>query len=186
MLYFPKSKLISKGISKSTTRFLAGKIYPLHCVHKLNNMFKKLLWTLLPVLLVACAKPTGFDYLGVKNLKVLSFGLKESTVAADVEYYNPNKYPVTMKAAEVDVYVNNNFFGKSTLDSTIVIPKKDTFLIPVVLKVDMNNTAMGLLQNLMTGSDSVRVKLDGKAKIGRGGIFINYPIRYEGMQKIRF
>jgi hypothetical protein len=56
----------------------------------------------------------------------------------------------------------------------------------VVLKVDMNNTAMGLLQNLMTGSDSVRVKLDGKARIGRGGIFINFPIRYEGMQKIRF
>jgi hypothetical protein len=66
------------------------------------------------------------------------------------------------------------------------VPKKDTFLIPVVLKIDMNNTAMGVLQNLMSGSDSVRMKLEGKARIGRGGIFINYPIRYEGMQKIRF
>jgi LEA14-like dessication related protein len=149
-------------------------------------MRKKLLWGLLPLLAVACAKPTGFDYLGVKNLKVLSFGLKQSTVAADVEYYNPNKYPVTMKGAAVDVYVNNNYFGKSTLDSSIWIPKKDTFLIPVVLQVDMNGTVMGLLQTLTAGTDSVLVKLEGKAKIGRSGIYINYPIHYEGKQKIKF
>lgn len=149
-------------------------------------MRKKFFWVLLPLLAAGCAKPTGFDYLGVKNLKVLSFGLKQSTVAADVEYYNPNKYPVTMKGAAVDVYVNNNYFGKSTLDSTINIPKKDTFLLPVVLQVEMNNTAMTLLQTLTSGQDSVLVKLDGKAKIGRSGIYINYPIHYEGKQKLRF
>lgn len=140
----------------------------------------------LPLLAVACAKPTGFNYLGVRNFKVIKFGLKESTVGADAEFYNPNKYPVTMKGAAVDVYVNNNFFGKTTLDSTIKIPKKDSFLLPVVLKVDMSNTAIGLLQTLAAGRDSVFIKLDGSAKIGRGGIFINYPIRYQGMQKIKF
>lgn len=143
-------------------------------------------WMLLPLLAIGCAKPTGFDYLGVKNFKVLKFGLKESTVGADVEFYNPNKYPVTMKGGSVDVYANHNYFGKTTLDSTIQIPKKDTFLLPVVLKVDMNNTAIGLIQTLAAGTDSVHIKLDGSAKIGRGGIFINFPIRYDGMQKIKF
>ncbi len=165
---------------------MAGKIYLLHCGPKINDMRKTIGWLLLPLMAFGCAKPTGFDYLGVKNFKVLKFGLKESTVGADVEYYNPNKYPVTMKGAAVDVYVNNNFFGKTTLDSTIQIPKKDTFLLPVILKVDMNNTAMGVIQSLATGTDSVFIKLNGSAKIGRGGIFINYPIRYEGMQKIKF
>ena len=149
-------------------------------------MRKKTGWLLLPLLAVSCAKPTGFDYLGVRNFRVMKFGLKESTVGADVEYYNPNKYPVTMKGAAVDVYVNNNFFGKTTLDSAIQIPKKDTFLLPVVLKVNMNNTAIGLLKTLASGSDSVFIKLNGSAKIGRGGLFINWPIRYEGMQKIQF
>ncbi|HEX6427934.1 MAG TPA: LEA type 2 family protein [Niastella sp.] len=149
-------------------------------------MRKKIGWMLLPLLAVACAKPTGFDYLGVKNFKVLKFGLKESTVAADVEYYNPNKYPVTMKGASVDVYVNDNFFGKTTLDSTLEIPKRDTFLLPVILKVNMNNTVMGLLQTLTSGRDSVLIKLDGNTKIGRGGLFVNFPIRYQGMQKIQF
>lgn len=149
-------------------------------------MRKKIWWMLLPLLAIACAKPTGFNYLGVKNFRVVKFGLKESTVAADAEFYNPNKYPVTMKGGTVDVYVNSNFFGKTTLDSTLQIPKKDTFLLPVILKVNMNNTVMGMLQTLTSGTDSVLIKLDGNAKIGRAGIFINYPIRYEGMQKIRF
>jgi LEA14-like dessication related protein len=149
-------------------------------------MRKLSLWVLLPFLAVSCAKPTGFNYLGVRNFKVMKFGLKESTVGADAEFYNPNKFPVTMKGGSVDVYVNNNFFGKTTLDSTVQIPKKDTFLLPVILKVNMNNTAIGLLKTLTSGSDSVLIKLDGSAKIGRSGIFINYPIRYEGMQKIKF
>lgn len=141
---------------------------------------------LLPLLAVGCAKPTGFDYLGVRNFKVIKFGLKESTVGADVEFYNPNRYAVTMRGGSVDVYANNKYFGKTILDSSIQIPKKDTFLLPVVLKVDMNNTAIGLIQTLAAGQDSVHIKLDGNAKVGRGGLFINYPIRYAGMQKIRF
>ena len=148
---------------------------------------KKLTWrALLLLLMVSCAKPTGFDFLGVKNVKVLQFGLKESTVAVDVQYYNPNKFPVTMKKANVDVYVNDNFFGKTTFDSTIKIPGRDTFDLPVILKVNMNTTVMQLIQTLGEGQQEVKVKLDGNARVGRGGLFINYPIKYEGMQKLGF
>jgi hypothetical protein len=84
---------------------LAGEIYPVHCGLKIIDMRKKIGWMLLPLLAVGCAKPTGFNYLGVKNFKVVKFGLKESTVAVDAEFYNPNKYPVTMKGGTVDVFV---------------------------------------------------------------------------------
>jgi LEA14-like dessication related protein len=149
-------------------------------------MKKLTIWALLPLLLIGCAKPTGFDYLGIRNLKVLQFGLKESTVGLDVEYYNPNKFPVTMKSADVDVYVNNNYFGKTLLDSTIKVPRRDTFLLPVVLKVSMNSSVLKLLQAWGQGQQEVLLKMEGKARIGRGGIFINYPIRYEAMQKLEF
>jgi LEA14-like dessication related protein len=164
---------------------LAEKIYTLLCAGKMKHMLKKLLIASLPFLAVGCAKPTGFDYLGVRSVKVVKFGLKESTVSAEVGYYNPNKYPVTMKSAEVDVYVNNDYFGRTILDSTIQIPKKDTFYLPVLLTVNMTATAMQLIQTISMGQDSVKIKMDGKARIGRGGIFINYPIKYEGMQKLK-
>ena len=149
-------------------------------------MKKTALCALLPLLMIACAKPTAFDFLGVQHVKVLQFGLKESTVAVDVQYYNPNKFPVTMKKADVDVYVNDNFFGKTTFDSTLKIPGRDTFYLPVVLKVNMTTTVMQLIQTLGQGQQEVKIKLDGNARVGRGGIFINYPIKYEGMQKLGF
>src|SRR5688572_2461885 len=136
---------------------------PTLCLQKID-MNKKLLCGLLPILLIACAKPTGFDYLGIRNVKVVKFGLKESTVSAEVGYYNPNKYPVTMKRAEVDVYVNNDFFGHSLLDSTINIPKKDTFYLPVQLTVNMTTTVMGLIQTFGGGPQEVMIKMDGKAR----------------------
>jgi LEA14-like dessication related protein len=144
------------------------------------------LWAFLPFLIAGCAKPTSLDYLGVKNLKVIKFGLKESTVGAEVEYYNPNNYGFTMKRAEVNVYVNDNYFGKSTFDSTIRIAKKDTFALPVVLVVDMTSTAVNAIQVFGQGQQEVKVRLDGTARVGRNGFFINYPIKYEGMQKISF
>lgn len=158
---------------------------PTLCPQKID-MNKKLLIAFFPILLIACAKPTGFDYLGIRNLKVVKFDLKESTISAEVGYYNPNKFPVTMKRAEVDVYVNSNFFGHSILDSTIKIPRKDTFYLPVQMTVNMANTAIGLIQTFGGGQQEVMIKLDGKARIGRGGFFINYPIKYEGPQKLKF
>jgi LEA14-like dessication related protein len=150
------------------------------------SMNKKLLWALLPFLLAACARPKDFDYLGVSDLKVLKFGLKESTVGVNVKYYNPNKYPVTMKHANVDVYVNNNYFGKTILDSTIHISGRDTFFLPVLLTVEMNNNAMSLMQSFSQGQHEFQFRIEGKARVGRGGFYINYPIKYEGTQKFGF
>jgi len=149
-------------------------------------MNKKLLYALLPVLFLACAKPKDFDYLGINNLKVLKLGLKESTVSVDVKYYNPNKFPVTMKHADVNVFVNNNYFGKSILDSTIHISGRDTFYLPVLLTVDMNNTAISLIQTFGQGQQDVLIKMEGNARVGRNGFYINVPIKYEGAQKIKF
>jgi hypothetical protein len=34
------------------------------------------------------------------------------------------------------------------------------------------------------GSKEVMLRVEGKAKVGKGAIFINYPIRYEGKQRV--
>jgi len=149
-------------------------------------MNKKVLWALLPLLLAACAKPKDFDYLGVTSIKVLKLGLKESTVFVSVKYYNPNKYPVTMKHADVNVYVNENYFGKTILDSTIHIAGRDTFYLPVLLTVDMSNTAVGLFQTMGQSQHEVQIKMEGNARVGRAGFYMNVPIKYEGMQKLGF
>ena len=132
------------------------------------------------VVLMSCAKPKNFDYLGFDNLKVLKWGIQETTVGMDVKFYNPNS-ALLLKKAEVDVHVNNKYLGRTVIDSLITIPKKDTFVIPMVMKMETISAVSGILKSV--GDSSILVKLDGKATVGRSGIFLNYPIKYEGTQK---
>ena len=155
--------------------------------YKISCMKKTPWWLLLPLLWLGwsgCAKPTSLDYLGIRNVKVLNMGWKETTVAVDVEYFNPNRYPLTLKKADLNVFVNDKYLGKSTFDSTLTIPRQDTFLIPVKLTIDMATVGIGFLQNL--SAEEVLLRLEGNAKIGRSGIFINYPINYTRKQKLNF
>lgn len=132
------------------------------------------------VILSSCAKPKNFDYLGFQNVKVLKWGLNETTVGMDVKFYNPNS-ALQLKKAEVDVQINNKYLGRTVIDSLIIIPKKDTFIIPMVMKIATANAVSGILQSVT--DSTVLVKLDGKATVGRSGVFFNYPIKYEGSQK---
>lgn len=130
--------------------------------------------------IASCAKPKGFDYLGFDNVKVLKWGIQETTVGMDVKFFNPNP-ALRLKKAEVDVHINNKFLGRTVIDSLIYIPRKDTFIIPMVMKMETVSAVSGILKSV---SDStVLVKLDGTATIGKSGIFLNYPIKYEGSQK---
>ena len=132
------------------------------------------------LIFAACAKPKNFDYLGFDNVKILKWGIKETTVGMDVKFYNPNS-ALQLKKAEVDVEINKKYLGRTVIDSLINIPKKDTFIIPMTMNIETVSAVSGILQSV--SDSSVLIKLDGKATVGRGGIFFNYPIKYEGMQK---
>ena len=82
----------------------------------------------------SCAKPKEFEYLGFDNIKVLKWGLQETTVGLDVKFYNPNS-ELQLRRAEVDIEVNKNYLGRTVIDSTIHIPRKDTFIIPMTMKI---------------------------------------------------
>ena len=128
----------------------------------------------------SCAKPKEFEYLGFDNIKVLKWGLQETTVGLDVKFYNPNS-ALQLRRAEVDIEVNKNYLGRTVIDSTIHIPRKDTFIIPMTMKIGTVSAVSGILKSVT--DSTVLVKLDGKATVGKSGIFFNYLIRYEGNQK---
>lgn len=130
------------------------------------------------LLAVSCAKPKGFNYLGFEQVKVLSWGLKESVVGFQVKLYNPNKYRMQLKEANVDIHLNGIFLGHSDLDTFLQIPGKDTFYVPVKMTVKTSSAIQGLLASAR--DTAVIIKIDGKARIGKGGVFFNYPVKYEG------
>ena len=129
-----------------------------------------------------CKRPKEPDYIDFQHLRLAKAGLDQSRITFDLRYYNPNNFRMQLKEARVDVYFNDKFVGNSVLDTLIEIPKADTFLIPVAMDVKLKSLLANAAQLLL--NPDVMVKLNGNAKVGRGGIFVNVPINYEGKQRI--
>ena len=124
------------------------------------------------------------EFIEMKNLELTSVGLKESQIKMDMIYYNPNRHNLKLKKAEVDIYVDDKFAGRSMVDTLIRIPREDTFSIPVQVKVDMRSILPNALAAFL--NEELKIRLDGYARMGKAGIYINVPIQQESTQKFNF
>jgi hypothetical protein len=88
-----------------------------------------------------------------------------------------------LKKAEMDISVNDTYIGKSTLDTMMDIPRNDSFYIPVHLNVDMKTLITNSLGSLF--SNEIDLKMEGKARLGKGIFFFNFPFSYQGKQQFK-
>jgi LEA14-like dessication related protein len=146
-------------------------------------MFRKLLPSLPLLLLVflgSCFSVKEPELKGIGNIKLGGFNARSSTLFLDLEYFNPNQFKVKLKNASGDAWINGNKLGHFTIDSTVNIPANAPFHLPVRMAVDMKK----LLTNSMSLflNNEVLLKVEGNARLGKAGFFINYPLKYEGKQ----
>lgn len=137
---------------------------------------------LLLVLFTACRQPLLPAYIGVENIRMADIRANESAVSADIKYFNPNPFPMKLKQGEVGVYINDKFVGKTILDTAIAIPARDSFLIPVSMKLDTKQVYSNALSAILSGA--VKIKLEGFARVSRGLLTMKLPVQYEGEQKL--
>ena len=133
-------------------------------------------------LLASCSKPLAPRYLGYQNFRLAKASFGDNILATDVRLYNPNNYALQLKSASMDVYFNNSYLGHSALDTLITLPGKDTTLVPLQLQAKAKDVLSNALKVFL--NPDVKIKITGSAKAGRGGIFLNVPIDYEGTQRI--
>ena len=139
-------------------------------------------FVLLVSFISSCSKPASPKYLGYENFRMEKAGLNRTILATSVKLYNPNRYPLQLKSASMDVYLNNSFLGHSTLDSLITLTAKDTTAVPLRLEASAKDILKNAAKIFL--NPDVKVKITGSATAGRGGFFINVPIDYEGVQRI--
>jgi LEA14-like dessication related protein len=133
-------------------------------------------------LLTSCAKITDPEFRRVENFAVKNADLQEVTVAFSIVYYNPNNFGVKVKDAVLDVYIDSVYVGKFTQPAETVVNGLADFSIPVEGKVSLQQAFKLDITNLV--GREVFIRANGNIKIGKGGVYVNHPILYEGKQTI--
>ncbi|HRE38204.1 MAG TPA: LEA type 2 family protein [Chitinophagaceae bacterium] len=150
------------------------------------NRFQYRLIASLPLqiafVLASCGSIKEPDLRGIENVRVDKINSATSTMRLDLRYFNPNKFRVKLKNASGDAWLEGKKLGSFSLDSAVNVSPKSDFTLPVTLEVDMKRVLSNTLTLLL--SNEVTLKIDGTARIGKSGITINYPLKYEGKQKL--
>ncbi len=132
------------------------------------------------ILFASCANPKNLVYQDVQNFRILNLSLQPD-IGMDIQFYNPNSFGVTMKDADINVFINDKLIGNGRLQRTYNVPAADTFLLPVALKADLKSLFSNTYSIL--SNRQVSIKLQGHVKAGKG-VYVNIPINYEGRQQL--
>jgi LEA14-like dessication related protein len=131
--------------------------------------------------LSSCREPKDLVYKEFKNLSTEKLGFSSSVIKVDLVYYNPNNFGLELKRTDLDVFIDGNFLGHTSQEYQIHIPRKGDFTLPLKIDVDMKNVYKNALPTLL--GKEVLVKLTGKVKLGKAGVYKSFPVNYESKQK---
>jgi LEA14-like dessication related protein len=134
--------------------------------------------------LFSCTQPLAPEYLGIHDFSIQTFSMDESLLHTQLSFYNPNPFTMELKRGDVTVYLDDKLANHYIMDSTINIPRKDTFYVPLNLKVSPRFLIGSALRMLMN-DNKIKVRLEGSIRIKRGSISFNVPINYEVIQEIK-
>jgi len=132
--------------------------------------------------MTGCHQPEAPEYYGFQDLRIGNSNGQQATLGTTLKFYNPNPFSLQLKGAEMDVLLNGKPAGHSVLDSTVLIPKKDTFYVPVTLQINLQGLLSNALQVFL--EKQVTVTLDGRVRLKRGAIPFSRPFHYEGKQDL--
>jgi LEA14-like dessication related protein len=142
------------------------------------------IFILLTNLLVSCSTPKELEYRNFNNLQVEKVGFAATSLKMDLVYYNPNNFGMELNRTDLDIYINNNYLGRTAQEYQVSIPKRAEFAIPINIDVDMKNLLKNGLTTFLT--NEVMVKVTGTIRVGKLNVFKTFNVNYEGKQQFSF
>lgn len=119
------------------------------------------------------------EFRDVQNVKLVEVGLLQTKAGAELVYYNPNNFNVTLSSARGDVYIDGQYMGRFELTDKVSVRKRSEFVIPAVLKLD---NISAIKNRDIINKDQVLIRIDGMARLTKTGFSKDIPIKYEKME----
>jgi len=122
------------------------------------------------------------EFRDVQNIRLIDVGLLQSKAGADLVYYNPNSFNVTLSSARGDLYIDDKYVGRFELADKVSVKKRREFTIPAILKLD--NISAIKNQNDIYKRKEVMIRIEGTARLTKTGFSKEIPIKYEKMESV--
>ena len=149
------------------------------------SLYRSFQWWILSFfvwLTVSCRAPKDLEFKEFKNISLENVGFTAASLKVDLIFYNPNNFRLEFKQTDLDIFIDSTLLGHSSQDVQVTMPKRQDFLIPLKVDLDMKN----LLKNGLAGAfnKQVLIKVVGKVKVGKGGVFKNFDVNYQTTQQL--
>ena len=122
------------------------------------------------------------EFRDVQNVRLVDVGLLQSKAGADLVYYNPNNFNVTLSSARGNVYIDDKYLGRLELADKVSVKKHKEFVVPAILKLD--NISAFMNQNDIYKRSEVKIRIEGVALLTKSGFSKEIPIKYERMESV--
>lgn len=139
-----------------------------------------ILWALLST---ACSKPLPVSFVGYRNVKMSNQGFATGIIKLDMAFYNPNPFPLQIKGTQINVLINKQPLGEISQNSASLMPAKDTFIMPVSVRVNLVDLVNKVLNQ--QSPDSLLLEADGSCQVGRSGVYMHMPLHYRSKEVLK-
>lgn len=128
-------------------------------------MLRYLFLGLISVLLTSSCAIENPEFLGSEKMEGFKIDGKTITFNAGVKMSNPNWFAVKIKRSMLDVYVEEQYMGKVSLEKKVKLKAKRESVLQFPLKAELEDGAMFTILRYAS-KETVNVRLKGKVKGG--------------------
>lgn len=131
----------------------------------------------------SCREPKDLEFREFRNMTVENIGFAGANLNVDVIFYNPNNFSLELKRTDLNIYLDSTYLGHSLQELQVKVPNRQEFTIPLKVELDMRNLLKnGLISYL---NKQVMIKVIGKVKVGKAGVFKNFDVNYQTLQEVK-
>lgn len=144
----------------------------------------KKLWTVsILILVLGCKVTEKPELLKVDSVKVIQANKKGIKIKTDILFLNKNNIGGTLQAKDIRVLIDS--IDVANIKTTpFKVPKKDTFILPLIVTVPydkvFNDNKQNLLSSIMNviSNKKIHITYVGEIRYSIGDFHYDYPLNY--------
>jgi LEA14-like dessication related protein len=142
----------------------------------------RILFLLMIVVLASCADPKSFEFKGIKSVNIEKASFKKNVLNAQLEYYNPNNFNLTLRKIDCDVFVNDQKFTHYALDTALVIPSMANFIVPAKMEIELANILKHSVDIIY--NKPMKITIVGSATLSKGIFTKTIPVNFTTVKSL--